>query len=235
MEPLPRIRLWFLLERKKWNQLSCDCSRIACLKGPGHLKWFSPVEMQLFWSMWMLDTEDWVTETREESACPHCPVASWNCGFVSPSALERLGSPRVNNPHFVSIESCVQTGWKMQLFILSRPFFISCSSWLVFTNTWKPSNPPVGEEIKPISFPTMWSWEARPVSFTCSHDSLSLLWLPWNYAFQTHSGLVNEEQAGWQNKDFFCGIVHSVSGLFETKLFSPLNLSAFATIDKRQT
>lgn len=69
------VCVWFLLERKKWNQLSCDCSWIACLKGPGHLKEFLPVEMQLFWSMWMLDTGNWVTETRKESTCPQCPVA----------------------------------------------------------------------------------------------------------------------------------------------------------------
>lgn len=75
----------------KWNQMSCDCLRLACLKGPGHLKWFLPVEMQLFWSMWMLDTEDWVTETRKESACPHCPLASWNIvGFFHHLLLRGL-------------------------------------------------------------------------------------------------------------------------------------------------
>lgn len=169
----------------------------------------------------------------------HLPSVPWGllklCGFLSPSALERLGSPRVNSPHFVSIESYVQTGWKTQLFILSRPFFISCSSWLVFTDTWKPSSPSLGGEIKPIAFAAMWSWEEDPSVLPAAITSLSLLWLPWNCAFQAHSWLVNEEQAGWQNKDFFCGIVHSDCGWFERKLFSPLNLSAFATIDKRQT
>lgn len=122
----------------------------------------------------------------------------------------------------------------MQLFVMSRPFFMSGSTiphtWLVFTNTWKLSNPWRRE----------WRWNrSHPLPSGTERQEQSALpaaitricfpWLPWNCAFRAHSLLLNEERAGGQHKGCFCGIVHSVCHSFETKWLSPLNLSAFAT------
>lgn len=150
------------------------------------------------------------------------------------SALLRCRPWRVNLPSFCVCLSPFKTRWKMQLFILSRLFFISAApsphTWLVFANTWKPSNPWRKE----------WKWNRshslpsgterqKQLVFPAAIMGICFVWLPQNCAFQTHSLLVNEEQARWQNKDFFCSIVHSGCGSFETKWLSPLNLSPFAT------
>lgn len=219
---------------KKYNHLSRDCLWIACLKGLGYLKWFLTC-----WNAVILDYyEHWINDSYCEEkggSSHHCSVDLPKLlGLTFQSALLRHRSWRVNLPSFCVCLSPFKTRWKMQLFILSRLFFISAApsphTWLVFTNTWKPSNPWRKE----------WKWNRshslpsgterqKQLVFPATIMGICFVWLPQNCAFQTHSLLVNEEQARWQNKDFFCSIVHSGCGLFVTKWLSPLNLSPFAT------
>lgn len=189
--------------------------------------------MQTFWECY----EHWIKDRfckEKGDLSYHCPGDLLKpSGLISQCALLRCGPWRLNRLHFVCLGP-FRNKMENAALITSRPFFISrrpVPPHLTYFHQHLEDQQPLKEQValKQIMFPPSATERQKQSVLPAAIMGICFPWLPCNCAFRAHSQLVNEEQAGWQNKDSFCGNVYLLCGLFETKWLSPLNLSAFAT------